>query len=200
MGTTLTAVALVVSDGRDALAVANVGDSRTYVFPDGILQVTATTRRRGPRGHGEITGRGAVHPQRHILTRALGICTDVETDLWEVPARSGRPAPPLQRRAVQRGDRRADRRRPPTSRDPDRGGAPARSPWPTSGGGPDNITVVVVDVVVGEEASDVLVITPIGARDLPVCHCLSLRSRPRAVLRRRHRRRWQPEPAVQLPS
>ena len=38
MGTTLTAVALVSgADGRDLLALANVGDSRAYVFSEGQI-------------------------------------------------------------------------------------------------------------------------------------------------------------------
>jgi len=43
MGTTLTAMALVGgADGRDMIALANVGDSRAYVFSEGrITQVTA---------------------------------------------------------------------------------------------------------------------------------------------------------------
>ena len=77
MGTTLTAVALVGgTEGRDVLALANVGDSRAYVFSDGVItQVTddhslAEERMR----QGEMTEEeAAVHPQRHILTRALGV-------------------------------------------------------------------------------------------------------------------------------
>ena len=37
MGTTLTAVALVQENGEDQLAVANVGDSRLYLFQRGDL-------------------------------------------------------------------------------------------------------------------------------------------------------------------
>ena len=93
MGTTLTAMALVGgADGRDVLALANVGDSRAYVFSDGELgQVTddhslAEERMR----HGEMTEEeAAVHPQRHILTRALGVSSEVETDLWELELRVG---------------------------------------------------------------------------------------------------------------
>jgi len=93
MGTTLTAVALVGGeDGRDVLALANVGDSRAYLFSeDRIVQVTADHSLAEERmRHGEITEEeAAVHPQRHILTRALGISTDVETDMWELQVRSG---------------------------------------------------------------------------------------------------------------
>ncbi|MCA1691879.1 MAG: protein phosphatase 2C domain-containing protein, partial [Actinobacteria bacterium] len=41
MGTTLTAIALVEEDGEEQLAIANVGDSRAYLFQRGeLIQVT----------------------------------------------------------------------------------------------------------------------------------------------------------------
>jgi protein phosphatase len=93
MGTTLTAMALVGgAGGYDTLALANVGDSRAYVFSGGTLtQVTedhslAEERMR----HGEMTeAEAAVHPQRHILTRALGVSSEVETDMWELELHTG---------------------------------------------------------------------------------------------------------------
>src|ERR1700728_5171580 len=93
MGATLTAIALVGgADGRDMIALANVGDSRAYVFSEGqITQVTADHSLAEERmRHGELTEeQAAVHPQRHILTRALGVSSDVETDMWELHLRSG---------------------------------------------------------------------------------------------------------------
>jgi len=81
MGTTLTALALVGDDdGRDTLALANVGDSRAYLFSDGqIVQVTADHSLAEERmRHGEMSEEeAAVHPQRHILTRALGVSSEV---------------------------------------------------------------------------------------------------------------------------
>ena len=88
MGTTLTAAALVAqSDGRDVIALANVGDSRAYVFSGGtITQVTADHSLAEEKvRHGELTEeQAAVHPHRHILTRALGVSPDVDVDLWEL--------------------------------------------------------------------------------------------------------------------
>ena len=93
MGTTLTAMALVGgADGRDMIALANVGDSRAYVFSEGrITQVTADhSLAEERRRHGELTeAEAAVHPQRHILTRALGVSPDVEADMWELQLRAG---------------------------------------------------------------------------------------------------------------
>lgn len=87
MGTTLCALALVDVHGRDAMAVVNVGDSRLYLLSDGELaQITedhslvATLQRQG-----RITAdEAAVHPQRNILTRALGIDGTVLVDSWEI--------------------------------------------------------------------------------------------------------------------
>ena len=92
MGTTLCAMALVESGGRDALGVVNVGDSRLYLLSDGELrQITedhslvATLERQG-----RITAaEAAVHPQRNILTRALGIDGTVLVDSWEILPVSG---------------------------------------------------------------------------------------------------------------
>ncbi len=116
MGTTLTAVALVGGpEGRDVLALANVGDSRAYVFSGGeITQVTddhslAEERMR----HGEITEEeAAVHPQRHILTRALGVSAEVEADMWELQLHTGDRAAAVLGRPDQRGRSRRNGRHP----------------------------------------------------------------------------------------
>ena len=88
MGTTLTAAYL-----DDAgLAIAHVGDSRAYMFRDGSLN-------RLTRDHSlveELKQRGklteeqaAEHPQRSIITRALGPEPSVEVDTWSYPVRAG---------------------------------------------------------------------------------------------------------------
>ncbi|HJS92908.1 MAG TPA: Stp1/IreP family PP2C-type Ser/Thr phosphatase, partial [Solirubrobacteraceae bacterium] len=88
MGTTLTAA--YVDDAH--VAIAHVGDSRAYLFRDGTLQrltqdhslVDELVRR------GKLTEeQAAEHPQRSIITRALGPEPDVEVDTWTYPARSG---------------------------------------------------------------------------------------------------------------
>jgi PPM family protein phosphatase len=87
MGTTLTAAAVVVEDDEERIAIANVGDSRAYVFAHGDLtQLTedhnvAEELARSGQINPEDVGH---HPQRHILTRAIGIFPDVDVDLWEV--------------------------------------------------------------------------------------------------------------------
>jgi serine/threonine protein phosphatase PrpC len=88
MGTTLTAAYL---DGSE-LAIAHVGDSRAYLFRDGTLKrltqdhslVDELVRR------GKLTEKQAAeHPQRSIITRALGPEPTVEVDTWTYPVKSG---------------------------------------------------------------------------------------------------------------
>jgi serine/threonine protein phosphatase PrpC len=89
MGTTITAVA-VVHDPHDGevFGIANVGDSRTYVVRHQRLrQVTID--------HSfvqELVAEGAIsrdearfHPRRNIVTRALGIEPTVRVDSWSMP-------------------------------------------------------------------------------------------------------------------
>ena len=86
MGTTLTAAYV---DG-DEVALAHVGDSRAYLLREGEL--TQLTRdhtlveelvRRGRLTEEEA----AEHPQRSIITRALGPEPDVEVDTLTQPVR-----------------------------------------------------------------------------------------------------------------
>jgi PPM family protein phosphatase len=87
MGTTLTAVYL----DDDHLAVAHVGDSRAYIFRDGEL--TRVTQDHSLVEElvrqGKLTEeQAAEHPQRSIITRALGIEGDVEVDTWSYSMRA----------------------------------------------------------------------------------------------------------------
>ena len=84
MGTTVCVVGLVDEDGEH-LAVLNVGDSRVYLFAAGELHrltedhslVESLVR------EGRITPEEAeVHPQRNVLTRALGVEALVVVDAW----------------------------------------------------------------------------------------------------------------------
>ena len=91
MGTTLTGIA--VADGRPAnAAIINVGDSRTYLYADGVLtQVTHDhSQVQELVDGGYITEREArTHPERHVVTRALGIADHVSIDVTLVPLAVG---------------------------------------------------------------------------------------------------------------
>jgi protein phosphatase len=90
MGTTLVAVAVVdteVDGDGEQIAFANVGDSRIYLLRDGELEqltddhtVVDEMVREGRLDPVEAE----THPQRHIITRALGIDEDVAVDAGEV--------------------------------------------------------------------------------------------------------------------
>ena len=88
MGTTLTAAYL--DDGQ--LAIAHVGDSRAYLFRAGEL--TRLTQDHSLVDElvrqGKLTeAQAAEHPQRSIITRALGPEPEVEVDTWTYPVRAG---------------------------------------------------------------------------------------------------------------
>jgi PPM family protein phosphatase len=88
MGTTLTAAKVT----GDEISLAHVGDSRAYRMRDGELEqltkdhsLVAELERSG-----QITPEAAEHhPQRSIITRALGPEPDVEVDTYTVTAREG---------------------------------------------------------------------------------------------------------------
>ena len=88
MGTTLTAAYL--TDGQ--LAIAHVGDSRAYLVRDGRL--TRLTQDHSLVDElvrqGKLTeAQAAEHPQRSIITRALGPEPEVEVDTFSYPMQVG---------------------------------------------------------------------------------------------------------------
>ncbi len=88
MGTTLTAAYL----DESSVAIAHVGDSRAYLFRDGTLQRLTRDHSLVDElvRHGKLTeAQAAEHPQRSIITRALGPEAEVEVDTWTYPARAG---------------------------------------------------------------------------------------------------------------
>ncbi len=90
MGTTITAV--VVDAAHEEVAIGHVGDSRAYRLRAGRLE--RLTRDHSlveeMRRKGQLTDAQAEeHPQRSIITRALGPEPEVEVDLQTVPAKPG---------------------------------------------------------------------------------------------------------------
>jgi protein phosphatase len=166
MGTTLTAVALVDEAGHDVLALVNVGDSRSYRFHDGELtQVTSDHSLAEEMVQtGELTPAEAmVHPHRHILTRALGVSPEVDVDLWRIrPTRGDRFLLCSDGLTNELGDRQIVEILGATSDPQEAADLLIRAA--RTHGGSDNITAVVVDVVIGEEDSGstpaVAVVTP----------------------------------------
>jgi len=89
MGTTVTA-ALVGDDG--VVSFAHVGDSRAYLLRDGALQRLSEDHslvhelvRQGQLSEVEAEQ----HPQRSVITRALGTEEEVQIDTFSLPAKPG---------------------------------------------------------------------------------------------------------------
>ena len=88
MGTTLTAALL----GEDEISFAHVGDSRAYRLRDAELSQLTNDHSlvEELRRQGRLTDEQAEdHPQRSIITRALGPEPDVNIDTMTFPARDG---------------------------------------------------------------------------------------------------------------
>ena len=82
MGTTMVACTLQ----EDTLYVANIGDSRLYLLRDDLQQITTDHSLVEEMVKiGNITESEArVHPQKNIITRALGIDEMVQADYFEL--------------------------------------------------------------------------------------------------------------------
>jgi PPM family protein phosphatase len=90
MGTTTTA--LIVDLEGEAVAIGHVGDSRAYRFRAGKLErltrdhsLVEEMRRKGQLTEAQAED----HPQRSIITRALGPEPEVQVDIQTVPAQAG---------------------------------------------------------------------------------------------------------------
>jgi protein phosphatase len=167
MGTTITAIGLVNTGEGDHLVLANVGDSRAYRLRGGRLEQLTVDHSVAEElvARGELTPAEAeVHPHRHILTRALGVAAEVDVDVWEV--------------VPQEADRLVLCSDGLTNEVPDDAIAEILSSTPdprdaaqslvdraNAAGGSDNVTVVVIDVLVAEEASAVTGLDAAGVDD-----------------------------------
>lgn len=90
MGTTLVAIAPM--EGSEAIAWINVGDSRLYLLRDGELTQISEDHslvQEAVRAGDLSPEEAQTHPQRNIVTRALGIDPDVEIDGDRVDAFAG---------------------------------------------------------------------------------------------------------------
>ncbi|HEX6312283.1 MAG TPA: Stp1/IreP family PP2C-type Ser/Thr phosphatase [Acidimicrobiia bacterium] len=89
MGTTMTAGTLAAGN---TFLVGHVGDSRAYLFRDGDLSQVTEDHSLVEElvREGELTPEQAeVHPQRSIITRALGIEPGVQVDLYTLDLHQG---------------------------------------------------------------------------------------------------------------
>ncbi len=90
MGTTLVAASADPNSG--ALNIVNVGDSRAYRLRDGALEQLTVDHSlvEDLVRDGRLSREDAAsHPQRNIVTRALGISSEVEVDTFRVEVETG---------------------------------------------------------------------------------------------------------------
>ena len=88
MGTTV--VAVIVSDG--VAHIAHAGDSRAYLITENNIQQLTTDHSMVQEmvNNGDITEQQAkIHPQKNIITRALGVEPSIQIDYCENEFRSG---------------------------------------------------------------------------------------------------------------
>lgn len=161
MGTTLTAATLATGA---TLLLGHVGDSRAYLLHDGQLQRLTTDHSLVEEliQAGEITAEEAVSdPRRSMITRALGIEPDVDVDLYPTPLTSADRL--LFCSDGLTGMVSEDEIHTTLTGEPDPSAAARRLVEAANrGGGIDNITVLVVDVVDDDEPTAAV---PVAAED-----------------------------------
>lgn len=145
MGTTLTALR---ADG-EVFRLAHVGDSRAYVLRDGTLQRLTKDHTVVERlvEDGRLTPEEAeIHPQRSILTRALGVDDTLQVDQGAVEPRRGDRLLLCSDGLTGMIDEEAITRILTENADP-QAAADALVAAANEAGGQDNITAVVIDVL-----------------------------------------------------
>jgi PPM family protein phosphatase len=154
MGTTIT-VALVEEDGR--IAFGHVGDSRAYrLRGDELEQVTndhslvAELVRRGELSPAEAE----VHPQRSVITRALGTDPDIDVDTFSIQAEPGDVYLLCSDGLSDMVDHGTLESIVGTSRGDLEGAAKALVQAANRAGGEDNITAVLFEIVEGDVAAE----------------------------------------------
>ncbi len=152
MGTTIT-LALVGDDGT--ITIGHVGDSRAYRLRDDRLEqltndhsLVAELVRRGELSPQEAE----VHPQRSVITRALGTDPDVDVDAFSIEAKPGDVYLICSDGLSDMVDSRTLEEIVRSNRDDLDATSRALVQAANRGGGDDNITAILFDVVAGDAA------------------------------------------------
>lgn len=146
MGTTMTAVIAV---GGRQLLIGHVGDSRAYLLHSGTLQRATDDHSLVEElvREGRLTPEQAEsHPQRAIVTRALGVDVDVDVDLYTLDIDAGDRVVLCSDGLTTMVRERDIERLARTESDPQHL-ADALVAAANAAGGDDNTTVVVIDVL-----------------------------------------------------
>jgi len=160
MGTTMTA--MVVAGGRQVL-IGHVGDSRAYLLHDGALRRVTDDHSLVEElvREGRLTPEQAEsHPQRNIVTRALGLDEPVEVDVYPLDVVQGDRiilcSDGLTTMVRERDIERIAR----GETDPQRA-ADELVDAANRAGGEDNTSVVVIDVLEVDVADDATATVPV---------------------------------------
>ena len=166
-GTTVAGAALTTADGRPYWLVFNVGDSRVYRLADGELEQVSVDHSVAQElvEAGVIApARVAAHPDRHVLTRALGTGGGPEPDYWLLPVRA-RDRLLICTDGLMRELSSEDVARALALEDDPQRAADQLVRGAVDRGGRDNVSVVVVDVVPAPMLDELAVTAPrAGAR------------------------------------
>ena len=160
MGTTVTALSVIVdptiNDVPLTLGLINVGDSRTYVMRNQRLRQVTKDHSfvQDLIDNGQISKEEArTHPRRNIVTRALGIEPDVRVDSAQLPMIKGDRYLLCSDGLVDEvSDEHIEKILCQYSETQDAADALVRAA--NESGGRDNVTVVVADVLEGDEISE----------------------------------------------
>jgi len=91
-GTTVVGMAVVQQDSMPYWLIFNIGDSRLYRCSGGVLsQVSvdhSVVQELVDQGRLEA-GQARFHPERHVITRAVGAARTARPDYWLVPVEAG---------------------------------------------------------------------------------------------------------------
>ena len=159
MGTTMTAA---LAEG-DHVWIGHVGDSRAYRIRDGSLEqltedhsLVAELVRTGKLSPEEADS----HPQRSIVTRALGTDPEVDVDTFQVEAKPGDLFLLCSDGLTTMVDDATILREIEPNRDDLQAAAKALVHAANRGGGEDNITVVVFEIADDDHAGRMLSLPP----------------------------------------
>lgn len=147
-GTTVAGVVAVEHDGRPFWLVVNVGDSRVYRLADGELRQVSVDHSLVQ----ELVDDGVIdaasarsHPQRNVITRAVGGAGGFEPDFWLLPPVPGERLLICSDGLTNELDDAAIRAVLDAEADP-QAAVDALLQGALDAGGHDNVSVVVVDV------------------------------------------------------
>ncbi|NCT91618.1 serine/threonine-protein phosphatase [Cellulomonas sp. APG4] len=156
-GTTVAGAAVVSHEGSAYWLVFNIGDSRVYRWAAGTLEQISVDHSvvQEMVDSGELHPDDArEHPERHVITRAVGTRSEPDPDYWLIPAAPADRLLICSDGLTTELDDTQIARLLATEPDPQEA---ARSLVASAveAGGHDNVSAVVVDVAAARDAADV---------------------------------------------